>query len=49
MKKSLKRICKNILRDLGIVLVIASFLLAEWIITNMAMGAVITSYMLTKW
>lgn len=48
MKKSLKRICKNILKDLGIVLVIAIFLLAVGIITNMAMDAAITSYMLTK-
>lgn len=48
MKKSLKRICKNILKDLAIVLVIASFLLVVGIITNMAMDAAITSYMLTK-
>lgn len=48
MKKSLKRICKNILKDLGIVLVIAVFLLTVGIITNMAMDATITSYMLAK-
>ena len=48
MKKKLKRMCKHILKDIGIVLIIASFLLAVGIITNMAMDATITSYMLTK-
>ena len=48
MKKKLNRICKYILKDIGIVLIIASFLLAVGIITNVAMDATITSYMLTK-
>lgn len=48
MKKKLKRMCKHILKDIGIVLIIASFFLAVGIITNMAMDATITSYMLAK-
>ena len=47
MKRTLRKLCISILKDLGVFLVFILFLLVIGIATNIAMGITINEYMLT--
>lgn len=45
-RKKIKKIATNILRDIGVLIIMCAFLVFIGIITNVAMGIVINNYMI---
>lgn len=46
MKRGIKKICVNILKDLGAIFIYILFLLAIGVITNIAIGITINEYII---
>ena len=45
-KEKVKKIVTNILRDIGVLIIMCAFLVLIGVITNVAMGIVINNYMI---
>lgn len=45
-KKKVKRIVINILKDIGVLIIMCAFLILIGVITNVAMGIAINNYMI---